>query len=49
MLAASVIDAGITAHLDAEQRDELGGVGLWIDSARLSPDDTVEAIVRGLS
>jgi predicted kinase len=37
------------AHLDAEQRDELGGIGLWIDSARQSPDDTVEAIVRCLS
>jgi hypothetical protein len=37
------------AHLDAEQRERLDGLGLWLDSAGQSPDETVEAIVRGLS
>jgi broad-specificity NMP kinase len=33
------------SHLDAEQREGLGGLGLWIDSSRQSPSDTVAAIV----
>ena len=37
------------AHVDAEQRDKLGGVGVWIDSAGRSAEETVEAIVRELS
>jgi predicted kinase len=37
------------AHLDAEQREKLGGLGLWIDSAGQSSDETADAIVRGLS
>jgi adenylylsulfate kinase-like enzyme len=38
---------GIWAHLDAEQRDKLGDVGLWLDTARQSPDETVAAILGG--
>jgi predicted kinase len=37
------------AHLDAEQRERLDGLGLWIESPGQSPDETVDAIVRGLS
>ena len=37
------------AHLDAEQRQKLGGQGLWVDSTGQSPEETVEAIVRALS
>jgi adenylylsulfate kinase-like enzyme len=33
------------AHLDAQQRAGLAGLGLWIDSGGLSPGQTVEAIV----
>ncbi|MEA2480681.1 MAG: hypothetical protein QOJ07_2603 [Thermoleophilaceae bacterium] len=34
------------AHLDAEQRDKLGGTGLWIDSGALTPAATVDAILE---
>jgi adenylylsulfate kinase-like enzyme len=34
------------AHLDAEQREELGDSGLWLDTSRLTPDETVEAIMN---
>jgi broad-specificity NMP kinase len=37
------------AHIEVEQREKLGGLGLWIDSAGQSPDGAVDAIVRGLS
>jgi chloramphenicol 3-O-phosphotransferase len=37
--------SGIWAHLDAEQRANLAGAGLWLDTARLTPDETVDAIV----
>jgi chloramphenicol 3-O-phosphotransferase len=37
---------GIWAHLDAEQRENLADAGLWVDTARLTPDETVEAIVE---
>jgi cytidylate kinase len=33
------------AHLDEEQRRELGGLGLWIDTSRQTPDRTVDAIL----
>jgi broad-specificity NMP kinase len=33
------------AHLDDEQRQELGGVGLWIDTSRQTPERTVDAIL----
>jgi chloramphenicol 3-O-phosphotransferase len=33
------------AHLDGEQREGLGGLGLWIDSGALTPAQTVEAIM----
>jgi adenylylsulfate kinase-like enzyme len=34
------------AHLDAEQREELGDAGLWLDTSGLTPDETVEAILN---
>ena len=34
------------AHLDAEQREGLAGSGLWLDTAELTPEQTVDAIVR---
>jgi broad-specificity NMP kinase len=33
------------AHLDAEQREQLGDAGLWLDTSRLTPEETVEAIL----
>ena len=36
---------GIWAHLDAEQREKLGDVGLWLDTGRLSPDEAVAEIL----
>ena len=39
--------AGVWAHLDAEQREKLGDAGLWLDTARLTPDETVAAILAG--
>ena len=35
--------AGRWIHLDAVQREELAGVGLWIDSTGMSVDETVAA------
>jgi hypothetical protein len=40
---------GVWAHLDAEQREKLGGVGLWLDTGRLTPQQTVAAIIENLS
>ena len=34
------------AHLDAEQRDELGDSGVWLDTSSLTPGETVEAILN---
>jgi predicted kinase len=34
------------AHLDAEQRDQLSGTGLWLDTAAMSPEATVDAILE---
>jgi chloramphenicol 3-O-phosphotransferase len=34
------------AHLDAEQRENLGDSGLWLDTSRLTPEETVEAIMN---
>lgn len=36
---------GAWAHLDAERREKLGGIGIWLDSARMTPDETVAAIL----
>ena len=33
------------AHLDAQQREGLAGVGLWLDTAALTPEQTVDAIL----
>jgi chloramphenicol 3-O-phosphotransferase len=33
------------AHLDAEQRRELGGLGLWLDTGEHTLEETVEAIL----
>jgi predicted kinase len=35
------------AYLDTEARAELADVGLWIDSAVMSPDQTVDALLAG--
>ena len=35
------------AHLDPVMRRELAGLGLWIDNATLTPDETVDAILAG--
>jgi predicted kinase len=32
-------------HLDAEQREGLAGLGLWLDTSDLEPGETVEAIL----
>ena len=37
---------GIWAHLDAEQRENLGGQGLWLDTGEQAPEEAVEAILR---
>lgn len=37
------------AHLDAEQREALDGLGLWIDSGELDVEQTVELIRAGLA
>jgi predicted ATPase len=34
------------AHLDAEQRRELGDAGTWLDTGGLGPEQTVEAILE---
>ena len=31
--------------LDADQRENLGGVGRWLDTGRMTPEETVEAIL----
>ena len=36
---------GIWAHLDAQQRENLGDMGLWLDTGRLTPEQAVEAIL----
>jgi adenylylsulfate kinase-like enzyme len=36
---------GRWAHLDGEQRANLAGVGRWIDSGDLTPEQTVDAIL----
>jgi tRNA uridine 5-carbamoylmethylation protein Kti12 len=36
---------GVWAHLDAQQREKLGDAGLWLDTGRLTPEETVEAIL----
>ena len=35
------------AHLDAEQREELGDSGVWLDTSSLTAEETVEAILNG--
>jgi predicted kinase len=37
------------AHLDAQQREKLGDAGMWIDTASLNPEETVEAILNPAS
>ena len=34
------------AHLDAHQRRELGGIGLWIDTGELDVNETVDEVLR---
>ena len=36
-------------QLALRAREKLGGLGLWIDSAGQSPEQTADVIVRGLS
>jgi chloramphenicol 3-O-phosphotransferase len=33
------------AHLDAEQRAQLGGLGLWLDTGDMTAEETVDAIL----
>jgi hypothetical protein len=33
------------AHLDAEQRMRLGEIGVWLDTATMTPEQTVAAIL----
>lgn len=35
----------IWGHLEAEMRSKLSGEGLWIDTSRLTPNETVEMIL----
>lgn len=35
----------IWGHLDAVMREQMPGLGLWIDTARLTADETVDAIL----
>lgn len=35
-------------YLDREQRQTMTGVGLWIDSSKQTPDQTVDEIMRRL-
>jgi broad-specificity NMP kinase len=37
------------AHLDAEQRRQLGDAGIWLDTSHLTPDQTVDAILERVS
>ena len=34
------------AHLDAEQREKLAEAGVWLDTSHLTPEETVEAILK---
>ena len=36
----------IWGHLDAVMREQMPGLGLWIDTARLTADETVDAILK---
>ena len=36
---------GIWSHLDVQQRAQLADEGLWLDTARLTPAETVDAIL----
>jgi adenylylsulfate kinase-like enzyme len=36
---------GYWAYLDGEQREQLAGVGLWLDTADQTPEQTVDAIL----
>jgi adenylate kinase family enzyme len=38
--------AHIWGHLDAVMREQMPGLGLWIDTAQLSAEQTVEAILE---
>ncbi len=38
--------AGRFAHLDAELREQMRGLGLWLDTSGLSVAETVDAIIR---
>jgi len=38
----------IWAHLDGEMREEMAGIGLWLDTERQTPDETVAAIMARL-
>jgi adenylylsulfate kinase-like enzyme len=35
------------SHLDAQQREQLGDVGVWLDTGRLTAEETVDAILDG--
>lgn len=39
---------GVWAHLDEEQREQLHGVGLWLDTGHLTPEQTVAAILTAV-
>lgn len=39
---------GAWAHLDAEQREQLQGVGLWLDTAHMTPEHTVAEILTAM-
>ena len=34
------------AYLDAELREQMQGLGLWLDTSGMTPDETVETIIR---
>ncbi len=34
------------AYLDAELRGQMQGLGLWLDTSGMTPDETVETIIR---
>lgn len=36
---------GLWKHLDEELRTSMPPVGLWLDTSRLTPDETVDAII----
>jgi hypothetical protein len=37
--------AHLWTHLDEVMRNELGGVGLWVDNSQMNLEDTVEYIL----